>query len=26
MKLKAIPYYAWSNRGEGTMKVWLPRK
>ncbi|MGE5846559.1 MAG: glycoside hydrolase family 127 protein [Ignavibacteria bacterium] len=26
IKLKAIPYYAWSNRGEGTMKVWLPRK
>ena len=22
----AIPYYAWSNRGTGTMKVWLPRK
>jgi uncharacterized protein len=22
----AIPYYAWSNRGAGTMKVWLPRK
>jgi uncharacterized protein len=21
----AIPYYAWSNRGAGTMKVWLPR-
>jgi DUF1680 family protein len=20
----AIPYYAWSNRGIGTMKVWLP--
>jgi len=26
MKITAIPYYAWSNRGEGTMKVWLPRK
>ena len=26
MKLTAVPYYAWSNRGEGTMKVWLPRK
>jgi DUF1680 family protein len=24
--LTAIPYYAWSNRGEGTMKVWLPSK
>lgn len=23
-KLKAIPYYAWSNRGIGKMKVWLP--
>tara|TARA_R110002051_G_scaffold61827_1_gene113422 strand:+ start:635 stop:2623 length:1989 start_codon:yes stop_codon:yes gene_type:complete len=22
-KLKAIPYYAWSNRGVGKMKVWL---
>jgi DUF1680 family protein len=22
----AIPYYAWSNRGEGTMKVWLTGK
>jgi DUF1680 family protein len=21
---KAIPYYAWSNRGVGKMKVWLP--
>ena len=20
---KAIPYYAWSNRGPGKMKVWL---
>jgi DUF1680 family protein len=26
LKLTAVPYYAWSNRGEGTMKVWLPRK
>jgi uncharacterized protein len=25
LKITAIPYYAWSNRGEGTMKVWLPR-
>lgn len=22
-KLKAIPYYAWSNRGVGKMKVWM---
>jgi hypothetical protein len=22
--LTAIPYYAWSNRGIGKMKVWLP--
>lgn len=21
--LKAVPYYSWSNRGEGKMKVWL---
>ena len=21
---KAIPYYAWSNRGAGKMKVWIP--
>jgi len=26
LKLTAVPYYAWSNRGEETMKVWLPRK
>ncbi len=24
--LVLVPYYSWSNRGEGTMKVWLPRK
>ena len=24
--LKAIPYYTWSNRGIGKMKVWLPTK
>jgi len=24
MKLTAIPYYSWANRGVGTMKVWLP--
>jgi len=23
-QLKAIPYYAWSNRGIGKMKVWIP--
>ena len=26
LKITAVPYYAWSNRGEGPMKVWLPRK
>jgi len=26
IKLTAIPYYAWSNRQAGTMKVWLPQK
>jgi DUF1680 family protein len=25
-KLVAIPYYSWSNRGIGAMKVWLPFK
>jgi DUF1680 family protein len=25
-KLTATPYHAWSNRGTGTMKVWLPEK
>jgi DUF1680 family protein len=25
LRLTAIPYYAWSNRGVGTMKVWLQR-
>jgi DUF1680 family protein len=25
-KLKMIPYYAWNNRGDGSMIVWLPRK
>lgn len=24
-KLMAVPYHAWSNRGIGAMKVWLPR-
>lgn len=23
--LKAIPYYAWANRGESSMRVWIPR-
>jgi DUF1680 family protein len=23
--LKAVPYYAWANRGRGTMRVWIPR-
>lgn len=26
LKLTAIPYYAWSNRGTSTMKVWLPQE
>jgi DUF1680 family protein len=25
-KLLLIPYYSWSNRGVGNMKVWFPRK
>ncbi len=25
-KIKAIPYYAWNNRGQNEMQVWLPRK
>jgi len=24
--LLAIPYYAWANRGEGEMSVWIPRQ
>lgn len=24
VRLSMIPYYAWANRGEGDMKVWLP--
>lgn len=24
LELTAIPYYAWANRGPGTMRVWLP--
>ena len=23
--LKAVPYYAWANRGAGAMRVWIPR-
>ncbi|HEV2294725.1 MAG TPA: beta-L-arabinofuranosidase domain-containing protein [Tepidisphaeraceae bacterium] len=26
VKLKLIPYYAWNNRGNGSMIVWLPRQ
>ena len=22
--LTAVPYYTWGNRGEGSMRVWLP--
>jgi DUF1680 family protein len=25
-KFTAIPYYAWANRGENEMQVWIPRK
>lgn len=25
-KITAIPYYAWCNRGQNPMQVWLPRK
>jgi len=24
LELTAVPYYAWANRGPGTMRVWLP--
>jgi len=24
LELRAIPYYAWANRGSGTMRVWIP--
>jgi DUF1680 family protein len=24
--ITAIPYYAWANRGEGEMQIWVPRK
>jgi len=26
VSLKAIPYYAWANRGRGEMTVWIPEK
>jgi DUF1680 family protein len=25
-EITAIPYYAWANRGEGEMQIWIPRK
>lgn len=25
VELRAVPYYAWGNRGVGTMRVWIPR-
>jgi DUF1680 family protein len=25
VKITAIPYYAWANRGKGEMAVWLPQ-
>ena len=25
VKLMAVPYYAWANRGSGAMRVWIPR-
>jgi DUF1680 family protein len=25
VRLRAIPYYAWGNRGVGSMRVWIPR-
>jgi DUF1680 family protein len=25
IKIRLIPYYAWGNRGEGEMTVWMPR-
>jgi DUF1680 family protein len=24
LRLSAIPYFAWANRGEGSMRVWIP--
>jgi DUF1680 family protein len=26
IRLVAIPYYAWGNRGIGGMRVWIPKK
>jgi DUF1680 family protein len=26
VKLMAVPYYAWANRGSGAMRVWIPRQ
>jgi len=26
IKLRAIPYYAWANRGPSNMTVWIPRR
>ena len=26
MRVKAIPYFSWNNRGAGDMQVWLPEK
>ncbi len=26
LTLKAIPYYAWANRGANAMRVWLPKQ
>ncbi len=25
VKLRAVPYYAWANRGPGAMRIWIPR-
>jgi len=25
VKITAVPYFAWANRGIGPMRVWLPR-
>jgi uncharacterized protein len=26
IELTAVPYYAWANRGDGAMRVWIPRR
>ena len=26
MSLRLIPYFAWANRGEGEMRVWIPAR